>query len=38
MFHACVQAAEDTRRANETIAVRDTEIDRMRVTTESVTT
>jgi hypothetical protein len=34
--HAGVQAAEDTRRANETIAARDAEIGTMRGTVESV--
>jgi hypothetical protein len=33
-----VQAAEDSRRADETIAARDTEIGTMRSTIESVTT
>jgi hypothetical protein len=36
--YARVQAAEDTRRADETIAVRDAEIGTMRTTIESVTT
>jgi hypothetical protein len=34
--HGRVQAAEDTRRATETIAVRDAEIGTMRGTVESV--